>query len=102
MYSMFTRIFQKVLNKHAPLIQNKVRKNHAPFMTKDLSKGIMKKSKTINRCLKWPSRENVLATKSGKNFCNNLIKTKKNVIFQKVKRKALLIMRHSGIQSKHF
>ena len=38
MYSNFTRIFQNVLNKHAPLKQNKVRGNHAPFMTKDLSK----------------------------------------------------------------
>ena len=37
MYSNFTRIFQNVLNKHAPLKQKKLRGNHAPFMTKDLS-----------------------------------------------------------------
>ena len=46
MYSIFTRIFQNVLNRHAPIKQKKVRGNHAPFMTKDLSKGIMNKSKT--------------------------------------------------------
>ena len=42
-YSMCIRIFQNVLNKHVPLKQNKVRGNHAPFMTKDLSKAIMNK-----------------------------------------------------------
>ena len=63
-YSIFKIIFQKVLNKHALLKQNKVRGNHAPFMTKDLSKAIMNKSKTRNRYLKWPSRENFLAMKS--------------------------------------
>ena len=48
-YSIFTRIFQNVLNKHAPLNQKKIQRNHAPFMTKDLSKSIMYKSKTTNR-----------------------------------------------------
>ena len=51
MYSIFTRIFQNVLNKHAPVKQKKVRGNHAPFMTKDLSKAIMNKSKTRNKYL---------------------------------------------------
>ena len=46
MYLNFTRIFQNVLNKHAPLKQKKVRGNHAAFINKDLSKAIMNKSKT--------------------------------------------------------
>ena len=75
MYSDFTRIFQNVLNKHAPLKQKKLRGNHASFMVEDLSKAIMNKSKTRNRYLKWPSRENFLTMKSAKNLCNNLIKT---------------------------
>ena len=40
-------------------------------------KAIMNKSKTRNRYLKWPSRENFLAWKSVKNLCNNLTKTNK-------------------------
>ena len=83
MYSNFTRIFQNVINKHAPLKQKKVRGNHAPFMTKDLSKAIMNKSKTRNRYLKWPSKENFLGMKSAKNLCNNLIKTNKKILFSK-------------------
>ena len=65
MYSIFRRIFQNVLNKHAPLKQKEVWGSHAPFMTKDLSKAIINKSKTRDRYLKWPSREN-LAMKSQK------------------------------------
>ena len=40
-----TEIFNDILNNHAPLKQKQVRGNHAPFMTKDLSKAIMNKSK---------------------------------------------------------
>ena len=42
MCSVFTRIFQNILNKQAPLKQKKVQGNQAPFMTKDLNKAIMK------------------------------------------------------------
>ena len=56
-------------------------------MTKDLSKAIMNKSKTRNKYLKWPSRENFLAIKSAKNFSNYLIKTNKKSYFQKVTQK---------------
>ena len=38
MYSFFTRIFQNILNKHAPLKQKKIQGNHAPFMTTILAK----------------------------------------------------------------
>ena len=52
--------------------------NEAPFMTKELSKAIMNRSKLKNRYTKWPSRENFLAFKKQKNICKNLnIKTKK-------------------------
>ena len=37
-YLIFTRIFQNVLNRHAPLRQKKVRGNHASFMAKILAK----------------------------------------------------------------
>ena len=48
-------------------------------MTKELSKAIMEKSKTRNKYLKWPSRENYLSHNKTKNKCNTLTrKTKKN------------------------
>ena len=78
-------------------------RNHAPFMTKDLSKAIVKKQKTRSRYLKWPSRENFLDIKSAENLSNNLIKTNKKSHFQKVTQKGFANNKaYSGIQSNHF
>ena len=84
MYSIFTRIFQNILNKYAPLKRKKIRGNQAPFMTKELSKAIMNKSRTRNKYLKWASRENFLAMKKAKNICNKLNKSNKRSYFQQV------------------
>ena len=43
-----------LINHHAPLKQKQVRGNHAPFMTKDLAKAIINKSKTKSKYLNWP------------------------------------------------
>ena len=78
MFSTFTETFRRVLDKHAPLKTKRVRGNQSPFMTKELSKAVMNKSKTRNKYIKWPSRENFLAMKRTKNYCNNLARTTKN------------------------
>ena len=41
-----------MFNHHAPLKQKQVRGNHAPFMTKDLNKAIMNKSKAKKEIFK--------------------------------------------------
>ena len=84
MFSTFTETFRRVLDKHAPLKKKRVRGNQSPFMTKELSKAVMNKSKTRNKYIKWPSRENFLAMKRAKNCCNNLTRTTKNNFFQRV------------------
>ena len=58
MYSTFTKVFRLALDKHVPLKVKKVRGNQGPFMTKELSKAIMNKSKIRNEYQKWPSGEN--------------------------------------------
>ena len=63
-----TNILYNTLEKHAPLKSKTVRGNQAPFMSKELSKAIMEKSRLRNRHLKYPSRENVLAYKNIKNM----------------------------------
>ena len=72
-YSKLTEIYTEVLNRHAPLKKKVIRGNNAPFMTKELRKAIMSKSKAKNNYLKWKSRENFLAYKKAKNRCNTLI-----------------------------
>ena len=76
-YKKLFEIFNDILNYHAPLKEKQVRGNHAPFMTKELSKTIMEKSKARNKYLKWPSRENYLSHK----------KLKANVILRQEKRR---------------
>ena len=77
MFSTFTETLRRILDKHALLKTKRVRGNRSPFMTKELSKAAMKKSKTRNKYIKWPSRENVLAMKRAKNYRNNLTRTTK-------------------------
>ena len=48
----FKNIFLKVLNKHAPVKTKYLLANHSPFVTKDLRKAIMLRSKLRNQCLK--------------------------------------------------
>ena len=69
MFSTFTETFRRVLDKHAPLKIKRVRGNQNPFMTKELSKAVMNRSKTRNKYIKWPPRENVLAMKRAKSCC---------------------------------
>ena len=53
----FKNIFLKVLNKHAPIKTKYSRANHSPFVTKELSKAIMLRSKLRNQYLKCKSEE---------------------------------------------
>ena len=82
-YDIFTSVFRKVLDTHAPLKMKKLRENQAKFMTKELRKAIMDRSRFKNKYLKWPSRENFLAYKKAKNICNSLNKKAKKDNFKK-------------------
>ena len=66
-YDKLTEIFKETTDKHTPQKKQKIRGNQAPFMTKALSKQIMKKSKSKNLYFKWFSKENFLAYKKEKN-----------------------------------
>ena len=62
-YEKLSEIFGYILNHHAPLKEKRITGNHAPFMTKELSKAIMEKSKSRNKYLKWPSRKDYVSYK---------------------------------------
>ena len=81
-YNKLMQIFSEVLDYHAPVKQKVVRANQAPFMTKDLSKPIMMKSKTNNQYVKWLSRENYLAFKRAKNEYTSINKKVKKDYFK--------------------
>ena len=81
-YDGFSKLFENIVNKHAPLKEKKIRGNNAPFMTKELRKAIMDRSRSKNKYLKFPSRENFLKMKKLKNQCNSLCKKAKRAYFK--------------------
>ena len=96
-YDDLTIIFQSTLDNHVPLKQKQVRGNQAPFMTKELRKAIMARSRIKNKNNKWSSTKNFLAIKQIKNKCTNLTKTAKKQYFAKSAENQTLI-RAFGIQ----
>ena len=81
-YDNLTNIFRSTLDSHAPLKQKRVRGDQASFMTKELSKAIVTRSRIKNKYNKWPSRDNFLALKQIKNKWTNLTKVAKKNISQ--------------------
>ena len=81
-YHEFSEVFRNTANKHAPLKEKTVRGNDAPFMTKNLRKAIMNRSRLKHKYIKYPSRENFIAFKKMKNQCNSLCKKTKKQFFK--------------------
>ena len=50
-YDIFLRAFFKILEKYAPMKKKYLKANHATFMTKEVRKAIMIRSKLRNKFL---------------------------------------------------
>ena len=74
---MFCDTSIKLLNKHAPIKMKYKRGNHMPFITKDLSKAIMKRSKLRNNYLKNKTDANRMLYKKQRNYCVSLLRKSK-------------------------
>ena len=66
-----------IFNKYAPIKRKYVRANEAPFMTKELQKAIMKRSRLRNKFLKDRTENNQKNFKHQRNFCKKLLRTTK-------------------------
>ena len=67
----------KLLNKHAPIKMKYKRGNHMPFITKDLSKAIMKRSQLRNNYSKNKTDSNRMLYKKQRNNCVSLLRKSK-------------------------
>ena len=90
MYSTFSDICRSVLVRRAPLKRKMIKENQEPFITKQLSKAIMNRSKLRKRDTECSSRENSLDYKKVKNTCSNLKKFAKKSYFDKVTSKGFV------------
>ena len=82
-YQHFLNIFIEVLNKHAPMKQKYLRANQGRFMTKNLHKAIMKRSRLRNKFLSDRTEISRKEYKKQRNFCVNLLKRAKKRTFCK-------------------
>ena len=72
----------EILNKHAPLKMKYVRANDQPFITKELRKEHMKRSRLRNKYLKNKNEVNARTYKVQRNKCVSLLKEAKKVYFE--------------------
>ena len=77
----FIEIVTGILEKHAPLKLKYVRINQSAFITKELRKEIMKRSRLRNRVIKHNSEFNIISYKRQRNLCTSLIRKAKKEFY---------------------
>ena len=73
----FKEIVFNIFNKYALIKRKHVRASEAPFMTKELHKAIMKRSRLRNKFLKDRTENNQKNFKHQRHFCEKLLRTTK-------------------------
>ena len=74
--------FMKLLNKIAPLKTKFLRANHSKFVTKEVSKAIMLRTKLRNKFLKKKTLESRAKYNKQRNICVSLIKKAKRNYYE--------------------
>ena len=78
-FATLRKIFIEILDKFAPLQKKYIRANHSKFVTKELSKAIMLRSKLRNQFLKPKSQEPKMKYNKQRNLCVSItIKAKRS------------------------
>ena len=77
----YVSLLMEILNRHAPLKMKYIRGNDQPFVTKELRKEHMKRSRLQNKYRKNRTKGNEVAYKKQRNLCVNLLKKSQNFLF---------------------
>ena len=72
--------FMELLNKIAPLKTKCMRANHSKFVTKEVSKTVMRRTKLRNKFLKKKTLESSAKYNKQRNICVSLIKMQNEII----------------------
>ena len=79
--SEFTEIFLSILDKYAPKKQKFIRANNSNFVTKNLRKAIMKRSKLRNKYLRERTNEAKSLYNKQRNLCVSILRKNKRDYF---------------------
>ena len=82
--SSFKETILSNFNKYGPIEKKCIRANEAPFMTKNLHKEIMKRSRLRNKYLKFKSLTDRTKYSIQRNFCEKLLRITKKKYFNKL------------------
>ena len=81
----YVSLLMEILDRHAPLKTKYIRGNDQPFVTKQLRKEHMKRSRLRNKYRKNPTDINKSAYKKQRNFCVHLLKKVKISYFENLR-----------------
>ena len=76
------KIFMEISNKFAPLKKKYIRSNHSKFVTKELSKAIVLRSKLRNQFLKTKTQESKMKYNKQKNLCVSIARKAKRSYYE--------------------
>ena len=93
-HNTFAEKFCNVINKQAPLKNKTIRGNQAPFMTKELPKAIMTRSRLINIFIKNKNKQNCQAFVKQRNTYTKLRKKAIKFHFAKVTGNCMMTNRY--------
>ena len=79
--TFFLRTFLKILDKYAPMKKKYLRANHATFMTKEVRKAIIKRSKLRNKFLQDKNEKSRNDYRKQRNLCVALVRRAKQQYF---------------------
>ena len=82
-FTGYETLFKCIVDRHCPIKTRKVRGNDKPFMTKELSNAMKKRSRIINKYNKCKSRDNYLEKQSIMRQCRFLQNKAKKAHFNK-------------------
>ena len=80
-YDIFLGTFLKILDKYAPMKKKYLRANHATFMTKEVRKAIMMRSKLRNKFLQDKNEKSRNDYRKQRNLCVALVRRAKQQYF---------------------
>ena len=99
---MYKSTIFKIFNRHVPIKKKYIRANEAPFMSKELHKAIMKRSRLRNKFLKHRTDTNEKNYSTQRNLRRRLLKNTKKSYFENLDTKKILLTEVSGGLPHHY
>ena len=80
-YDDFIKLVNRVLDRHAPHKKRYIRASQKPFITSELNKAIINRSRLRNRYLKLRTSESKIAYTKQRNYTVNLLRKEKKIYY---------------------